>query len=92
MRGNAMLARVRLLFYDPTRYPKEELNGARPRVVHAFTVLQLACLLLLWKLRATPSTALLFPLVILLLIWVRLYVVPRAFTQEDVLSLDEPVN
>jgi len=91
MRGNAMLARVRLFFYDPACYPREELQGIRPATAHAFTALQLACLLLLWRMRAAPSTALLFPSVILLLVLVRLYLVPRAFRGEDVLALDEPI-
>eukprot|EP00415_Alexandrium_ostenfeldii_P004110 UN4110 len=91
MGGNAMLARLRLLFYDPSCYPQEELQGVKPIAAHAFTALQLACLLLLWRLRAAPSTALLFPSVILLLVWVRLYIVPRAFRPQVVLALDEPI-
>jgi len=92
MGGNAMLSRVRLLFYDPACYPSEELRGVRPVVAHAFTALQLACLFLLWRLRAAPSTALLFPSVIILLVWVRLYIVPKAFSPQAILALDEPIH
>mmetsp|Transcript_49882 Transcript_49882/g.108450 ORF Transcript_49882/g.108450 Transcript_49882/m.108450 type:complete len:495 (+) Transcript_49882:271-1755(+) len=91
MAGNAFLARIPLLFRDYSLEPVGVLKLAPPRTVNIFTLLQVACLALLWILRAAPSTGLLFPSMILMLVWTRVVLAPRIFSKSDLEVLDEPV-
>lgn len=88
MRGNAFFQRARLLLYDAKFYG-DGLNSVRPIVVHSFTVLQAICLFFLWRMRSAPSIALGFPLGILLLVAIRLFLAPWLFKKQDLISLDE---
>lgn len=85
--GNAFFARLPLLFRDPEKQPSSLV--VKPSTAHAFTALQAFCLTGLWVMRSVPATALLFPSVILMLVAVRLRLVPRLFSRDDLEVLDE---
>lgn len=91
MRGNDFLARLPMLFLDSGSPRRGIMCNIEPNKVHAFTMLQAACLSVMWCMRSVPATALFFPSVILVLVFVRLRLAPRLFSKEELLELDEEV-
>jgi hypothetical protein len=85
--GNDFLARVPMLFMDPTRYPPS-MPAIPPSQTNAFTVMQLSCLTLLWVLKLNKHTAMYFPSVIALCMLIRSRVAPRFFSAEALEALD----
>ncbi|CAM9100875.1 unnamed protein product [Chrysoparadoxa australica] len=57
-----------------------------------FTLIQIAMLGLLWTLKSFPQTALFFPSVIGVLVILRLWLLPRIFTKEQLTALDKAVG
>jgi mannitol/fructose-specific phosphotransferase system IIA component (Ntr-type) len=87
IRGNQLFERLRLWVLDPLHYPPLHYLRAVPRlVVHRFTGVQLACLIVLWMVKAS-SMGILFPLFVGLLVPVRI-VLGRAFKSEHLALLD----
>ena len=87
MRGNQLFERLRLWVMDPARYPATYYLRAVPvRVVHKFTLIQVACLGVLWVVK-TSAVGILFPLFIGLLVPVRM-LLPRFFRGEHLALLD----
>jgi mannitol/fructose-specific phosphotransferase system IIA component (Ntr-type) len=69
--GNQFFERVMLWVMDPALYPRTHYIRLVPlRVVHAFTALQVACLVILWVVKMSVA-GILFPLFIALLVPVR---------------------
>ena len=50
--------------------------------MHAFTIIQLICLGILWAVKSTPA-ALAFPFFLILLVPLRLLVLKRLFTEQE---------
>lgn len=89
MRGNDFLSRLRYLAMDPKLYPQDSpMRATSPLQVHAFTMLQLACLGLLWALKLNKKTSMFFPAVIATLMFIRSFVVPRVFPAQTIAALD----
>ena len=87
MGGNQLFERVKLWVRDPELYPPTSYLRAVPkRVVHKFTAIQLACLVVLWVVKASV-VGILFPLFIGLLVPVRL-LMERFFKAEHLALLD----
>ncbi|MFT5326229.1 MAG: mannitol/fructose-specific phosphotransferase system IIA component (Ntr-type) [Planctomycetaceae bacterium] len=85
--GNQLFERVGLWLMDSKLYPQTHYTRNVPmRTIHCFTLIQIACLIVLWLVKASPA-AILFPLFIALLVPVRL-LVGRFFKQEDLAALD----
>ena len=57
-----------------------------------FTALQVVCLAVLWALKLSPSTALIFPSVIGVLMFVRAKVIPRIFSIRELMLLDTAIG
>jgi mannitol/fructose-specific phosphotransferase system IIA component (Ntr-type) len=71
MKGNQFFERLSLWATDPELYPRSHYVRRVPhRVMHLFTVIQLACLLILWFVK-TSAWGILFPLFIAMLVPVR---------------------
>jgi hypothetical protein len=89
MKGNQFFERLNLWAMDPSLYPSTHYIRRVPlRVIHAFTAVQLACLVVLWMVKTgPPAVAILFPLFIALLVPVRL-VANRLFAPEHLAALD----
>jgi solute carrier family 4 (anion exchanger) protein 1 len=94
MRGNEFLERVSMLMItDPKQMPKNNpLSTAVPLpVLKKFTIMQIACLAVMWWVKGSPA-AMLFPILIAALGPVRI-VAGKAgwFTQQELNALDEEV-
>ena len=87
MAGNQFFERLQLWLTDPALYPSTHYIRRVPlRVIHAFTLVQLICLVVLWVVK-TSVLGILFPLFIALLVPVRL-MLPRWFRQDHLEALD----
>ncbi|MEZ4234809.1 MAG: HCO3- transporter [Myxococcota bacterium] len=87
MRGNQLFERLRLWILDPTHYPPTHYLRAVPaRVIHTYTLVQAACLGLLWLVKVSPL-GIVFPLFIALLVPVRMGL-DRLFKPEHLALLD----
>jgi hypothetical protein len=85
--GNQFFERVMLWVMDPALYPRTHYIRLVPlRVVHAFTALQVACLVILWVVKMSVA-GILFPLFIALLVPVRV-AANRLFRPEHLEALD----
>ncbi len=88
--GNQFFERMGLWLMDPDVYPSTHYVRQAPvRVIHKFTLLQLACLGVLCAVTLSPfeSLRLSFPLFIALLVPMR-FLAGRAFAAEHLASLD----
>ncbi|MFT5357304.1 MAG: hypothetical protein ACI9KE_004538 [Polyangiales bacterium] len=87
MRGNQLFERMRLWFMDPAQYPPTHFVRRVPRrVMHTFTVIQTACLAVLWFVK-TSFIGILFPLFIALLVPVR-FMIGKYFDETHLRFLD----
>ena len=87
MAGNQFFERLRLWLMDPSIYPTTHYIRRVPNwTIHKFTLIQLVCLLTLGIIEFTPL-GILFPLFLLLLVPVRIYM-GRFFTKEELAALD----
>ena len=87
MSGNQFFERLSLWLRDPTLYPVTHYIRRVPRgTIHAFTLLQAACLGILWFVKSS-SLGILFPIFIALLVPVRL-LANRFFSAEHLAALD----
>ena len=96
MQGNQMLARTRALAVPRPAALKAEsaaelsvLTLGRSAIA-AFTGLQLACLGTLWVLKLTPGLGMVFPAAIGLLMLIRVQLLPRLFTRQQLGTVDTP--
>ena len=87
MSGNQFFERLSLWLKDPALYPVTHYIRRVPRwTIHAFTLLQLACLGVLWFVKSS-GIGILFPVFIALLVPVRL-LAGRFFATEHLAALD----
>ncbi|MEO2031840.1 MAG: PTS sugar transporter subunit IIA [Planctomycetaceae bacterium] len=87
MAGNQFFERLRLWLMDSSLYPSTHYIRRVPMwTIHKFTMLQLACLLVLGIVEVTPL-GILFPLFLCLLVPVRI-LAERFFTPEELEALD----
>lgn len=87
MAGNQFFERLSLWLKDPQLYPLTHYIRRVPMwTIHKFTLLQAACLVLLWVIKGSRM-GILFPLFIALLVPVRL-VAGRFFSQKHLAALD----
>jgi mannitol/fructose-specific phosphotransferase system IIA component (Ntr-type) len=87
MSGNQFFERLRLWAMDPALYPTTHYIRRVPLwTIHKFTLLQLACLVVLWVVKAS-AWAIAFPILIALLVPIRLFA-DRFFDAQHLLALD----
>lgn len=87
MSGNQFFERLSLWLRDPDLYPVTHYIRRVPNwTIHAFTMLQLACLVVLWFVKSS-ALGILFPIFIALLVPVRL-LANRFFAPEHLDALD----
>jgi hypothetical protein len=91
LRGNQFIDRLKLWITDPTLYPPTHYVRRVPRsVIHAFTAIQVVCLVVLWMVKES-AYGVLFPLCIALLVPVR-GSLDSIFSQRDLAFLDADEN
>lgn len=88
--GNQLIDRIVLLFTAPSEFPDSTAPYAHLpwRRIHLYTMVQLACLLTCWAMRFTGPLSLAFPLIIVGFIPLRLKVLPKYFTEDELAALD----
>ena len=87
MSGNQFFERLSLWLKDPTLYPVTHyIRRAPRRTIHAFTLLQVACLGVLWFVKSS-GFGILFPVFIARLVQIRL-LAGRFFATEHLAALD----
>ena len=87
IKGNQFFERLSLWFMDSDLYPSTHYTRRVPmKVVHQFTLLQLAGLVVLWTVKVS-SLAILFPLFIAAGVPIR-FLAGRLFTPEHLAALD----
>ncbi|XP_021945310.1 sodium-driven chloride bicarbonate exchanger [Folsomia candida] len=79
-----------LLVFMPLKYQPDRgyLRSVPLRRVHLFTLIQLLCLVLLWIIKSLKQTAILFPLMLVVMMLVR-KLLDYVFTQTELLALDD---
>lgn len=93
MSGNDFLARIRFLFMDPKMYPADSpMKKTSPWQVHAFTMVQVVCLSLLWILKLNKRTSMFFPSVIATLMFIRSKIAPKFFPEKTLAVLDSELE
>ncbi|CAH8621046.1 unnamed protein product [Schistosoma margrebowiei] len=89
MRGIQMFERLSLLFM-PVKYQPDYpyLRHVSLRRVHLFTIIQVACLVMLWVIKSIEVLAILFPIMVLAMCFIRKGL-DFIFTQEELKWLDQ---
>ena len=87
--GLQLIHRIVLLLIPPKHHPDNlpYVRAVRTRSMHLYTGIQLSCLLVLSIVKLTPA-ALIFPIIILLMVPLRSFVVTRFFSDRELLALD----
>jgi len=91
LNGNQFFERILLLGMQPSLYPEKPYTNQETisrRKLHMYTGLQLALFVLLYLIKAIKAVAIAFPLVIAACIPIRLYLLPRLFSKEELHALD----
>mmetsp|Transcript_41350 Transcript_41350/g.125152 ORF Transcript_41350/g.125152 Transcript_41350/m.125152 type:complete len:734 (-) Transcript_41350:332-2533(-) len=91
LQSNQFWGRILLFFKQPSRYGETgESFGeyVMPRRIHLFTAIQLFLFVTLYVVKAIKSIAIVFPIIIALCIPIRLYVLPKLFTADELALLD----
>jgi len=81
-----------LLVFMPTKYQPEHnyLRQVPLGKVHLFTLIQITCLALLWVIKSIKATAILFPLMLVVMMVVR-KLLDYLFSQAELNALDDPL-
>lgn len=91
MSGNSFLQRVRDSFVERERLPEDHpIQTLGRKRMGMFTFIQVLCLAGLWTFKSNPSTAIFFPSVIGLLMTIRTSVLPKVFSEEELVELGDP--
>lgn len=91
MSGNSFLRRVRDSFVEKSRLPEDHpIRFIGRRKTNIFTIVQVICLIGLWAFKQNSSTAIFFPGVIGLLIAIRGFILPKFFSEEELIDLGDP--
>lgn len=87
--GSDLMKRIRYMFMDPKLYPKNTPMQKLPLAqVHGFTIVQVACLSVLWTLKLNKKTSMFFPAVIAMLMIIRSRIAPKFFSPIALATLD----
>ncbi|XP_076829775.1 anion exchange protein 2a isoform X1 [Brachyhypopomus gauderio] len=88
LNGIQLTERMLLLLMPPKYHPDHTyVRKVRTLRMHLFTVLQLVCLAVLWAVMSTVAS-LAFPFFLILTVPLRIFVLPRIFTQREMQCLD----
>ena len=86
---NQFWGRLLLTFMQPSRYPREPyVEHISHKSLHRFTMIQLALFVLLYVVKSIKTIAIAFPVIIAFCIPFRVFVLPKLFTEEELIMLD----
>jgi len=79
--------RLMLIFSEPRMYPRNRYTeGTRITKMHMYTLIQLACWGMCWLI--DRAFGIIFPVWVALLVPIRIFVLPKIFSREELLALD----
>ena len=91
MSGNSFLQRIRDMFIEKNRLPEDHpIQMLGRKRMSIFTIIQVFCLVGLWTFKQNPSTAIFFPSVIGMLMVIRSKILPKFFTEDELVELGDP--
>eukprot|EP00550_Attheya_septentrionalis_P000393 CAMPEP_0198293414 /NCGR_PEP_ID=MMETSP1449-20131203/17072_1 /TAXON_ID=420275 /ORGANISM="Attheya septentrionalis, Strain CCMP2084" /LENGTH=606 /DNA_ID=CAMNT_0043992981 /DNA_START=400 /DNA_END=2220 /DNA_ORIENTATION=- len=91
MSGNSFLQRIRDSFAEKNRLEIDHpIHTLGRKKMNLFTLLQIACLLGLWVFKQNSATSIFFPSMIGLLMVIRSFVLPKYYTETELVALGDP--
>eukprot|EP00658_Telonema_sp_P-2_P072219 TRINITY_DN61392_c0_g1_i1.p1 TRINITY_DN61392_c0_g1~~TRINITY_DN61392_c0_g1_i1.p1 ORF type:complete len:450 (+),score=98.78 TRINITY_DN61392_c0_g1_i1:111-1460(+) len=89
--NNPMVKRLTYFFYEPSLFPPNHMfRKVEPSYIHMYTLIQLVCLGLIWVVKKLKPSAAYFPFVIIAMIPLRMFVLPRLFDDQGHVELTDP--
>jgi hypothetical protein len=86
---NQFWGRMLMFFMQPAKYPVQPYTQyMKPKRMHLFTLIQLFFFALLYTVKSIKTIAILFPICIAACIPVRLYLLPKIFTNDELILID----
>ena len=87
---NQFWTRFLFFFKQPSRYGDtgESFTHVKPMRIHLFTAIQLFLFIALYIVKGIKTIAIAFPIIIALCIPIRLYILPKLFTPDELVLLD----
>ena len=86
---NQFFQRFLMFFMQPSKFPKEpHTQYMEPKRMHYFTLIQIFLFMCLLVFRSISAIAIAFPIIIKLCIPVRMYLLPRWFSTEELIMID----
>jgi len=86
---NQFYHRIKILFMQPSKYPKEPyVEEMAHKRMHLYTIIQLAILVTMWVVKDIKIITIIFPVVIVSCVPIRLYLLPKIFTSDQLVFLD----
>ena len=86
---NQFWGRIMMFFMQPSKYPTEpHTQFVDTFRMHLFTFIQLSLFVTLYVVKSIKAIAIAFPIIIALCIPLRLYLLPKIFTIEELVMLD----
>jgi hypothetical protein len=87
--GNQFWDRMKMLLMQPSKYPKQPYTECvKPSTMHKFTAIQFLIFGSLYVVKSVKSIAIAFPIIIMACIPIRIWLLPRLFSAEELLFLD----
>jgi len=89
--SNQCWSRVLMFFKQPSRYGETGepfSEHVAPKKIHLFTAIQLSLFITLYIVKSIKMISIVFPLVIAVCIPIRLYLLPKIFTPDELALLD----
>lgn len=81
--------RILLVFQQPSKHPSTPYTDhLEIKRIHFYTLIQLVFFVLLYTVKSVKTIAIAFPLMILLCIPARIYLLPKIFTKDELILLD----
>ncbi|VDK65269.1 unnamed protein product [Onchocerca ochengi] len=92
MLGLQFIQRIAMLFM-PIKYQPDYiwLRLVRMKRVHLFTFFQILSIGGLFAVKYTKTFSMLFPLMLVLMVFIRMFFMAKVFTKQELLALDDPV-
>jgi len=86
---NSFWNRINMLFMQPSHYPVTPFTKyLKPKRIHLFTFAQIILFGLLYTVKSIKTIAIAFPLMIAICIPIRLFLLPKIFSEEELILLD----
>ena len=77
------------MFMQPSKYPKEPFTEhVSKSQMHKYTAIQLFLFVLLYVVQVIQAIAIVFPIIIKVCIPIRMYILPKYFTEVELIMLD----